>query len=87
MRKIFASANPQCENFRISNSNFASAKPNAKISHQPLAIFAAPNVNAKNFALVASRAKPMRNANGHLCELLTARRETKSHSKSLFKGL
>nr|CAN75213.1 hypothetical protein VITISV_042072 [Vitis vinifera] len=40
----------------------------------------APNVNAKNFASVASRAKPMRNANGHLCELLTARRETKNPS-------
>ena len=40
--------------------------------------------NAKIFASAASRTKPMRNANGHLCKLLTAKRETKSHSKSLF---
>ena len=58
-----------------------------KFSYQPLAIFATPNVNAKNFASATSRAKPLRNINGHLCKLLTARRKTKSHLKSLFKDL
>ena len=81
MRKFFASVTLNAKifasPFRISNSNFALEIPN---SHQP-------NVNAKNFTSATSHAKPMRNANGHLCKLLTAKREAKSHSKSLFKDL
>ena len=71
--------------------------PNAKISHQPKSnakISHQQKPNAKIFTRAASNfathfclAKPMRNANSHLCKLPTVRREATGHLKFLFKGL
>ena len=61
----------------LSAKNFASTTSN----------FRSTKCQCENFASASNHAKPIRNANDHLCKFLTVRRETKSHLKSLFKGL